>query len=153
MDFGLIAFVGFCILGGFLIIAMVSDHTRDEINAKLAGDMLRGTIQHEAKALLKALQSETKINAPLKHLCNSVCYFKRLGGTFDALNEKIATISTTLASQQRPIPHVWFGYNYDVEHSALVEIGNEIGNSGRKYLFDLYRADSLDVLVLGGGLA
>jgi hypothetical protein len=149
MESGLIAFVGFYVLGGFLLVAIVSTHTRNEIDAKLAADMLKGTIQHEAKALLKALQSKAKIDAPLKFLCNSVCYFKRLGGTFDALNEKIATISTTLASQQHPTPRVVFSYNPDADHSALVEIGN----SGRKYIFDLHRADSLDVLVLGLGLA
>lgn len=151
MNFGLMTFVGFCVFGGLLIIVSVFNQIRDDIDAKLADDMLKGTIHHEAKALLKVLQQSktTIINAPLKHLCNSVCYYKRLGGTFTALNEKIATIAAVLASKQHPIPHVTFSTNFDADHSALVEIGS----SGRKYLFDLHRADSLDVLVLGSGLA
>jgi hypothetical protein len=146
-------FASTCILGGFLIFAIVAHNSNEKINKSLATDLLRGSIQNEAKNLLRLMQRNIETDGvvfftPLKHFCNLVCYYMRLGGKFYELNEKIATITTTLASQERPIPVVRFEKHTDLEHWALVVVGR----SGRQYMFNLHRADSLDMKVLGSGL-
>lgn len=142
-------FLGFVVFAGLYFVLMAINLTNTATDRQLATEMLRGMVQHEGKGLLKMLQlakpDEVKIFTPLKHFCNLVCLYMRLGGSFAELNEKIATIASTLASQERPVPHVIFDFSADHPHSVLVEIGN----SGRLYLFDLRRLDSLDILKRG----
>lgn len=145
--------VSVCVLAGFLLVVFVITSTNQAVNAKLAEEMLRGSIQHEGKAWLKVLQSADvtdypKIFTPLKIFCNGVCIYMRLWGKFSTLNAKIETIRSTLASQQNPIPVVRFSHRDGTDHHALVEIGN----SKCTYLFDLHHMDSLDLLTRGSGL-
>lgn len=125
-------------------------------NRQIADGMLKGVITHQINELYKTAVKCNNINAPMRHLCGSLCIYLAL--TFDktmAIQNANRCFESVRAGQSYKfaagtvIPKVWIEMapKGRLPHHIYIHIGN----GGMQFMQDLNKVDNWDVLTNGLG--